>query len=69
MAKKNPLYRQWENTLDEGARKEYYDLIDRIKNFRKKHKARVFLVNRELKKKGSRKRHNPSEKRERVKKR
>lgn len=66
--KGNPYY-EWEEKTDAQTKKEYKELIDRVKNFRKKHKIRVFLVNRELRKKGSKKIPNLSEKRARLKKR
>ena len=66
--KGNPYY-EWEGKLDKQKKKEYKDLINLVKNFRKKHKIRVFLVNRELKNKGSRKKANSSEKRAILKKR
>lgn len=62
----NPFY-EWEQKTDSQTKKEYQDLISLVKKFRKKYKIRVFLVNRELKKKGKRRR--TTEKRERLKKR
>jgi hypothetical protein len=64
--KGNPYY-EWEGKLDTQKKKEYKDLIQLVKEFRKKHKIKVFLVNRELKKQGKRKR--TTEKREKLKKR
>ena len=69
MGRKNPAYKEWENKTDIQIKREYRELIDLVKNFRKKHKIRVFLVNRELKKKGVTKKPNLSEKRARLKKR
>lgn len=66
---KNPAYREWENKIPPQAKKEYLTLIQEAKKFRKKYNIRVFLVNRELRKKGSKKKPNLSEKRARLKKR